>query len=235
MARTFINFIVLVCLASVARAFDASKDKGYGILQTSGPTECNEQDTIRAMSEVTIHFTVEIDDSSAAGRPGKVVDSTRAEAGGSGVPLTIAIGMNQVLPGMDVGLVNLCKGAFVLLTLQPSMAYSEQGKEVVSRDEQGNPIRTGEYLVPPGTTLLVELEVIDVHEADVFKYIDLDADGKFDQEEVREYFQRQNWTEQVGALDDMWRRLDFDEDGFISWEEFDGPKGSAPPLTKDEL
>lgn len=53
------------------------------------------------------------------------------------------------------------------------------------------------------------------------------------------------WFKEKQQMDELppslWENEDKDKDGFISWEEFSGPKGSAPPSgedadeTRDEL
>lgn len=90
--------------------------------------------------------------------------------------------------------------------------------------------------MPPNTTLLIDLDVLDVSQPNVFSVIDADADGYFSPVDVSDYFQSQNWTEVDGAVESMFERLDTDKDGLVSWDEFDGPKGIKSPIkAKDEL
>ena len=72
----------------------------------------------------------------------------------------------------------------------------------------------------------------DEHEPDLFSFLDEDGDGKLSVMELTEYFQIQGG----GMPDGLMAREDADGDGFISWEEFSGPKGKTPPGSiADEL
>ena len=97
-------------------------------------------------------------------------------------------------------------------------------------------LHRGDYIVPPNTTLLIDLDVLEVSQPNVFSVIDSDADGYFSPVDVSDYFKSQNWTEVDGAVESMFERLDMDKDGLVSWDEFDGPKGIKSPFkAKDEL
>ena len=72
----------------------------------------------------------------------------------------------------------------------------------------------------------------DGHEPDLFGFLDEDGDGKLSVLELTEYFSMQG----SGMPEGLMEREDKDGDGFISWEEFSGPKGSKPPGSiSDEL
>ena len=62
----------------------------------------------------------------------------------------------------------------------------------------------------------------------LFKKLDVNpTDGRLTQDEVLAFFKSQGAEELPSGL---WEAEDKDKDGFISWEEFSGPKGQ-----KDEL
>ena len=82
--------------------------------------------------------------------------------------------------------------------------------------------------------------MVDVGEAkpapNLFAELDLDSDARLTKQEVLKFFfEKQN----KNALPEgMWESEDKDGDGYISWAEFGGPKGDAPPSSqpnKDEV
>ena len=91
--------------------------------------------------------------------------------------------------------------------------------------------------IPGGATLNFDVEVMSVDEAapEPNLFADLDVspkDGKLSPEEVLAHFQKQD-PSVTKIPDGLMEQEDKDKDGFITWEEFGGPKGTAPP--KDEL
>ena len=124
-----------------------------------------------------------------------------------------------MIKGWDEGLVGLCKGAKAKLVLPPAMGYGDSG---AGAD------------IPGGATLNFDVEVVAVLPGptpaappNTFKKIDTDGDGKLSVAEVEAFFKEQGAAQ---VPETLWAREDEDKDGFISWEEFTGPKG-----TKDEL
>ena len=86
--------------------------------------------------------------------------------------------------------------------------------------------------IPGGATLKFDVEVVDIlAEAppppNLFKEIDTDGDKKITKEEVEAFFQEKHGA---STPDGLWENEDKDKDGFISWEEFGGPKGDNPEL-----
>ena len=76
------------------------------------------------------------------------------------------------------------------------------------------------------------VEVVDIKdgpppEPNYFDMINKDGDGFLTKEEVDAYFIQMGQTE--GAPAELWEQEDKNKDGKISWEEFGGPKGDAPP------
>lgn len=125
-------------------------------------------------------------------------------------------------------MLGLCKGAKATLIIPPILGYGSRG--------------AGGGLIPGGATLRFDVEVVDVledeglpesgEEPDLFGFLDEDGDGKLSQLELMEYFSMQG----SGLPEGLMEREDKDGDGFISWEEFSGPKGAKPPGSiADEL
>ena len=183
-----------------------------------GPTECEDGDKVKSGDLLSMHYTGTIDESSATGTPGKQFDSSR----GRGATFDFTIGKGEVISGWDKGLVGLCKGAKATLILPPEMGYGSQGA--------GSDI-------PGGATLNFDVEVVAIGEGapqpNVFANLDADKDGYLTREEMLEHFKQ--YEDFKGELPEgLMEHEDKDKDGKISWSEFSGPKGDAPP-NKDEL
>jgi FK506-binding protein 14 len=212
--------LLLLCVVSVRAGVEVSVE--------SGPTLCHSDELISYNSIVTVHYTAVIDESSEAGEPGKIVGSTRAGAyGGRGKPLSYLSGHGHILKGWDVGLTGLCQGARATLLITPELAYAAADQAQVDG-------------VPAQATLKFDVEVLGVRQPEMFEQIDSNRDGRFDPDELRAYFIGQNLHDNNAPVSDMFHLLDKDRDGFVSWKEFDGPKGKEAPkplstTLKDEL
>lgn len=95
--------------------------------------------------------------------------------------------------------------------------------------------------IPPRSTLIFEIEVISVEDGpkpnNVFKDIDTDNDNRLSRKEIGEFLKKQIERNQahgdMGDMDDpdqnqmieeIFSHEDKDKDGFITFEEFSGPK-----------
>ena len=86
-------------------------------------------------SKVKVHYT------------GKLLDGTVFDSSVSrGEPIEFQVGMGQVIPAWDQGIVQLKKGQKAILTCPPPLAYGSQG--------------AGDT-IPPDSTLIFEVEVVD--------------------------------------------------------------------------
>lgn len=143
-------------------------------------------------------------------------------------PFTFQLGVGQVIKGWDQGLLDMCVGESRRLVIPPSLGYGDRGA--------GN-------VIPKGATLTFEVELLNIGDTppttNVFKEIDADKDNMLSREEVSEYLKKQITDVEGGEpADDMKRMLedhdklveeifqheDQDKNGFISHEEFTGPK-----------
>jgi len=143
-------------------------------------------------------------------------------------PFNFQLGVGQVVKGWDQGLLDMCVGEKRKLIVPPSLGYGEQG--------------AGE-VIPGGATLHFDVEMLSINEApppqNVFKMVDSDNDQMISREEIQSYLttqlEQQKSEMPEGQMDEMlqnqdklieeiFQHEDADKDGFISHEEFSGPK-----------
>jgi FK506-binding protein 14 len=210
---------ILVVLAIIScRAFASSDLK---VIVYDGPRKCSnrgkggaEKPTkIESNMIVGLHFTVTIDGGTTGTRDvaGRKIESSRD---GMGIAPSFTVGKGRVIPGLDRGLIGLCKGSSAYIVVPPHLGYGRMGKP-----EQG---------VWPDTTLRYDVEILDILPGvpNDFVKIDTNRDWEISVDEAREYFQGLG---QEVNYDKLWEDEDKDGDGYISWDEFKGPKGSEGP------
>ena len=95
---------------------------GLTVIQTSGPTECDEKTA--PGHHLSMHYTGTIDESSETGVAGTQFDSSIPR----GKTFDFPLGGGRVIRGWDEGLVGLCKGAKATLVIPPEMGYGAQGE-----------------------------------------------------------------------------------------------------------
>lgn len=179
-----------------------------------GPTECDDSEKVQAGQFLSMHYTGTIDESSETGEKGSKFDSSRDR----GDTFDFQIGVGQVIKGWDEGLLGLCKGSKATLVIPPEKGYGDAGAGGA---------------IPGGATLNFDVEVVGMSsegpaEPNLFAQLDTDNDGRLTKEEVLAFFIEQG---QEGLPTGLWEGEDKDGDGFISHEEFSGPKGGP----KEEL
>jgi FK506-binding protein 14 len=142
-------------------------------------------------------------------------------------PLTFQLGIGQVIRGWEKGLVGVCVGEKRKLVIPPQLGYGN------AKHDQ----------VPPGSTLVFDIELLKIADGptpmlNVFKEIDVDSDGRLTRKEVGDYLEVQlnnqgNGLGDMGSMDDpnrsqmvdeIFMHEDKDKDGYITHNEFSGPK-----------
>jgi len=145
-------------------------------------------------------------------------------------PFTFQIGVGQVVKGWDQGLLDMCVGEKRRLTVPPHLGYGEHGAGDV---------------IPPQATLHFDTELLKIDSAppvvNVFKEIDVNEDSQLSRDEVSDYLKKQMASADVEgnelneevqkALEDhdklveeIFQHEDQDKNGFITKDEFSGPK-----------
>ncbi|XP_050683938.1 FK506-binding protein 2 isoform X2 [Leptidea sinapis] len=166
---------------------------------------------------LTMHYTGTLDD-------GHKFDSSYDRD----QPFTFQIGVGQVIKGWDQGLLDMCVGEKRKLTIPSKLGYGERGA--------GN-------VIPAHATLHFEVELINIGDSppstNVFKEIDDNQDNMLSREEVSEYLKKQmvppdgaEMSDDVKQMleshdklvEEIFQHEDKDKNGFISHEEFSGPK-----------
>ncbi|XP_061920188.1 peptidyl-prolyl cis-trans isomerase FKBP14-like [Entelurus aequoreus] len=140
--------------------------------------------------------------------------SSRTE--GDKNPMWFTLGIREALKGWDKGLKNMCTGERRKLTIPPALAYGKEGKGKI----------------PPGSTLVFDIELIDIRNGprshDSFREMDLNDDWKLSRQEVKAYLKKEfekhgyspNDTHHEVMVEDIFKNEDEDKDGFISTREF---------------
>jgi len=182
------------------------------------PDDCTE--TSKKGQMLSMHYKGTFED-------GKQFDSSHDR----NQPFTFQIGVGQVVKGWDQGLLDMCVGEKRRLVVPPHLGYGDAG--------------AGE-VIPPGSTLVFETELLKIETAppvvNVFKEIDNDGDAQLSRDEVSGYLKKQMESmKSEGAgdendevkkamedhdklVEEIFQHEDQDKNGFISHDEFSGPK-----------
>lgn len=124
---------------------------------------------------------------------------------------------------MDRGLLGLCNNTKATITVPPEYGYGDKGFD--------------DFNIPPGATLHFDVEIVDVQseieEGNLFLAMDDDKSGDLSKEEVLDYMEEKLGRRSLPP--GFWESQDTDGDGYISWDEFTGPKGDEKPLTAIDM
>merc|ERR1711981_701711 len=123
-------------VAVVLALYGVAMAKEVPALQVEVTKEVRCQDKAKTGDKVTVHYGGFLQD-------GKKFDSSFDRA----QPFTFTIGVGQVIPGWDQGLIGVCKGEERHLVVPSPLAYGDRGAGDV---------------IPPGATLLFDIVIVDV-------------------------------------------------------------------------
>lgn len=202
---------VLFCIASCFLALALAEELQIEV--ESVPENCEAKTKNGDM--LSMHYTGSLLD-------GKVFDSSAGRDA-----FSFQLGAGQVIKGWDQGLLDMCVGEKRKLTIPSQLAYGEQGAGKV---------------IPPGATLKFDVELVAINEApaidNVFKKIDTDEDNQLSKEEVAGYIKKhipapendesadpeRPVQDPFKITEEIFQHEDADRDGYISFDEFSGPK-----------
>ncbi|XP_060909886.1 peptidyl-prolyl cis-trans isomerase FKBP7 [Labrus mixtus] len=133
-----------------------------------------------------------------------------------GHPQWFVLGVGQIIKGLDIGMTDMCVGEKRKITVPPSLAFGEKGKDPV----------------PPNATVIFQVEVYSVtrgpRSMEAFGEMDRDKDKSLTKDEVKEYLKLQYekggkpnddpFYEKIMA--DIFQKNDNDKDGQISANEY---------------
>lgn len=210
--------LFLAASVSLVLANEEIRPSGLKIEHVSRPDACDK--TAENGNQLSMHYTGTLQS-----------DGTKFDSSvDRNEPFKFQLGVGQVIKGWDEGIVGMCVGEKRKLVVPPELGYGDQGAGDV---------------IPGGATLVFDIELIDTEEGpapvNVFGEIDLNDDKNIDREELSGYLKNQveqirsaggpeaDQAEQMEAdqdklVEEIFSHEDKDKDGYISHDEFSGPK-----------
>lgn len=211
------SLIAASLLVALALAEPELKPSGLKVDYVSVPDPCDRKALKGQM--LTMHYTGTLED-------GTKFDSSHDR----NEPFKFQIGVGQVIQGWEEGVLGMCVGEKRRLIVPPELGYGDQG--------------AGD-IIPGGATLYFDIELLSTEDGpapvNVFKQIDTDSDKMLSREELSQYLKDQvEAMQQAGGeqaqqaqemlkdqdklVEEIFSHEDKDKDGYISHDEFSGPK-----------
>lgn len=200
-------FAAIYLIAILGISANEERDSKLEIHNTFKPETCARK--AKRTDVLTLHYKGQL-------KSGEVFDSSyeRSE------PFSFQLGIGQVIRGWDQGLLDICAGEKRQLVIPPHLAYGDQAHDKI----------------PAKSTLIFDIECLKVEDGpnpvNVFKEIDLDQDNKLSRQEVEAFLKHQlsqageqhDAQDHGNMLEEVFKHEDRDNDGFITRDEFSGPK-----------
>jgi FKBP-type peptidyl-prolyl cis-trans isomerase FkpA len=130
-AKTIENYVAKNGLAGKAQKTESGVY--YVVTQPGGGPTPSRGDVVK------VHYTGKLLD-------GKVFDSSKTNPQAGGKPVQFPVGVGQVIPGWEEGVMKMHKGEKATLIIPSTMAYGPRGN-------QG---------IPPNSVLLFDIELVDI-------------------------------------------------------------------------
>uniref|UniRef100_A0A8C5R3F1 peptidylprolyl isomerase n=1 Tax=Leptobrachium leishanense TaxID=445787 RepID=A0A8C5R3F1_9ANUR len=133
-----------------------------------------------------------------------------------GHPKWFVLGVGQVIKGLDIALLNMCRGEKRKVVIPPSLAYGDKGYDKI----------------PPNATLIFEIELLGIgrgpRSVEAFQQMDLDNDMQLSRDEISHYlteeFRKDGKKRDPSVhgliLKDIFEKNDHDGNGLISPKEY---------------
>ncbi|CAH2305851.1 peptidyl-prolyl cis-trans isomerase FKBP7 [Pelobates cultripes] len=197
-------FILLNCHIQGQETKDTQEDVKIEVVYV--PSECEQKS--RRGDLVNAHY-----DGFLAHNMSKFFCS-RSEKDGH--PKWFVVGVGQVIKGLDIALLDMCRGEKRKVVIPPSLAYGEKGYDNI----------------PPNSTLIFEIELLGISRGprsiEAFLQIDLDNDKQLSKDEISHYlseeFRKDGKKRDPSVhgliLKDIFEKNDHDGNGFISTREY---------------
>lgn len=105
--------------------------------------------------------------------------------------------------------------------------------DIIVPPERGYGAKGAGKDIPPNATLRFSVDIVGINEEklkmepppNIFAEMDTNGDMKISYEEMEVWFATKHPDKLTSIPPGLFEREDKDQDHFISWEEFEGPKG----------
>lgn len=171
---------------------------------------CAPEHVVKLGDYALVHFTAQIDQSSAKGAKGEVLQNSNEV----GTPVVVQFKPEEILDGWIQGLVGVaCEGSVIEVVVPPSLGF-------------------GDDLTVLFTINLLQVSPSPIEEPSLFDVIDINSDGQISLGEFEFYFKEKRPSELAKdgkAPTGLFFKDDVNQNKHLSWHEFSGPKGTEPP------